>query len=305
MRRMKRSTSIILTVAIVLVAGLAWWRTAPRRATTPATPPTVADPKRPPDASRRTVPTTLPSGRPRPIENLSPAEKTVRIAEIKRDYDDIRAKASMDYTTAGTSFPGGLNAFLRQLALLEREKRLDFAAVLTPRELEDLEFRETNAGQLTQKLLGESAATEEQRRAAFRVQLEFEDRFALTFDTTPPALLERERARCETQEKVRAVLGDDLFATWLKGEGPEFGLFSTFVAQQGLPPTTAMELWRAKIEFTLQRLEVAAQSNLTAEQARIAHADVARQSQARVMAILGPGAMQAAGQEVLGWLPRK
>jgi hypothetical protein len=137
------------------------------------------------------------------------------------------------------------------------------------------------------------------------VQLEFEDRFALTFDTTPPALLERERARCETQEKVRAVLGDDLFATWLKGEGPEFGLFSTFVAQQGLPPTTAMELWRAKIEFTLQRLEVAAQSNLTAEQARIAHADVARQSQARVMAILGPGAMQAAGQEVLGWLPRK
>ncbi|MBI4626666.1 MAG: hypothetical protein HY736_26030 [Verrucomicrobia bacterium] len=302
---MKRATSILLAVALALVAGVAWWWTAPRRTVAPAMPPSAADPARAQGGPRRPGTATVPSSRPRQTENLSPEEKAAQIGRIKRDYDDIRAKASADYTAAAAAFPGGLNAFLRQLALLEREKRLDFAAVLTPRELEDLEVRETTAGQLVQRLLGDTSATEEQQRAVFRVQQEFEDRFALTFDTAPGALLERERARCETQEKIRAELGDELFAAWLRGEGPEFGHFTTFVTQQGLPAAAAVELWRAKNEFTIRRLEVAAQRTFTVEQLRAAHANVARQTEARVLAILGAGAMQAAGHEVLGWLPRK
>src|SRR6185503_5624018 len=116
------------------------------------------------------------------------------------------------------NFPGGLNAFLRQLALLEREKHEDFAALLDPRELEDLEMVDTTAGQTVSRVLGDTNATEEQKRQAFRLQREFENKFALTFDLTPPALLTRERERIVTQEKVRAVLGDDLFSSWLRSE---------------------------------------------------------------------------------------
>jgi hypothetical protein len=235
---------------------------------------------------------------------LSPEEKAARVEKIKRDYDEIRSKASADYSAAGAAFPGGLNAFLRQLALLEREKRADLTAVLTTSELEDLELRDTNAGQLVHRLLDDTAATDEQRRAVFRLQRAFEDRFALTFDLTPRALLERETARQQAQEQIHGVLGDTLFGAWLRGEGPEFQQLSTFLTQQGLPSSSALDVWRVKNEFTLRRLELTATNTPAADQ-RAAQAALTLQTEARLMAIVGQAGLQAGRADMFGWLPKK
>ncbi|MFM9079696.1 MAG: hypothetical protein ACKOTE_06090, partial [Opitutaceae bacterium] len=120
---------------------------------------------------------------------LSADEKRARVERIKRDYDDVRTRAAADYSAAAGSFPGGLDAFLRQLALLEREKRADLASVLTPAELDELELVEANAGQTVRRALNGSGATEAQVRTVFRLEREFEDRFALVFDLSPAALL--------------------------------------------------------------------------------------------------------------------
>lgn len=234
---------------------------------------------------------------------LTAAEKAARIEKIRRDYDEIRAKASADYSAAGANFPGGLNAFLRQLALLEREKRADFARILSPRELEDLELRETPAGQLVQRLLGSTAATDEQRRAAFRLQRDFEDRFALTFDVSPAALLQREAARQQTQEKILATLGDELTTAWLS-EGGDYAGFAAFVARHNLPPSASLDLWRVKNEFTLGRLELAA-AGLTPEQRAAAMATLVQQIETRVGNIVGSGMLGTARNEVLLWLPKR
>jgi hypothetical protein len=234
---------------------------------------------------------------------LTAAEKAARIEQIKRDYDEVRARVAADYTAAGASFPGGLNAFLRQLALLEREKRADFATFLTPQELEDLEYRETTAGQLVQRLLAGGEMTDEQRRAAFRLQLAFDDRYALIFDLAPPVLLEREKERQQLQQRIRAAIGDAAFAAWLKGEGGDFEKFAGFVAEQGLARERAFDLWELKNEFIRRRLEFGAQK-LPAEQVRALQAELTREMQARLVGILGPGASELAQREVLGWLPR-
>lgn len=233
---------------------------------------------------------------------LSPAEKAARVEKIKKDYEEIRTKAAADYSAAGPKFPGGLNAFLRQLALLEREKRADLAAMLSPRELEDLELRETLAGQQVQRWLGDSAATDEQRRAVFRLQREFDERFALTFDVTPKALLERETARHRLQEQMRELLGDALFASWLRGEGPDYAGFVSFAAREELPADIPLSLWRAKNEFIRRRLELAAQP-MSPQQLASAQAALARDIEARVLGILGPAAMVSARKEILNWLP--
>ena len=133
---------------------------------------------------------------PPPIAGLSGPEKLDRIEKIKRDYDEITGKFSVEYAMAGDKFPGGVNAFMRQLALLAFEKRADLAAFLTPRELEDAEMRDTGAGQKVQTLLGNTAATDEQRRAVFELQKAFEDKFALTFDLAPP-ILKNETSSCK------------------------------------------------------------------------------------------------------------
>jgi hypothetical protein len=236
---------------------------------------------------------------------LSVAEKNARVEKIKRDYEEIRGKASAEYSAAGANFPGGLNAFLHQLGLLEREKRADLAKILSPDELENLELRETSAGQLVQRLLGGTNATDEQRRAVFRLQREFEDRFALTFDVAPAALFTREAARQQNQEKIRAVLGDQLFGAWLADEGGDYASFAAFAQRERLAATLPLELWRAKNEFALRRLELGTNAGFSAEQRTAATKQVAQEIEARLMNLVGGGAWHAARSEVLHWLPRR
>ncbi|MSU48843.1 MAG: hypothetical protein EXS37_07120 [Opitutus sp.] len=287
------------TVLLAMLLGVGWrWSIRDRR-TAPVAPVGRMDQPAPATGARRARPPEPPVP-----PTLTAAEKAARIDQIKRDYDEICAKASADYGAAGAAFPGGLNAFLQQLALLEREKRADFANVLSPRELEDLEMRESAAGQLVDRLLGPTTATTEQRRTVFQLQRNYENKFALTYDLTPRALYERETARQQTQEQIHAVLGDDVFGSWLRGEGEEYALGVAFASRHGLAPNVPLELRALKNEFTLRRLEIAAQPGSPPEQLRATRDALTRQFEARAISLIGTAALQAGRNDVLSWLPK-
>ncbi len=296
----KRTTLLLIVFVVVLVATVGfWWRVYPA-----LRPPAV------PVLARASVAPAVPAAKPvavrstAPARPMTPAEKAARVDQIKRDYDEIRNKAAAEYSAAGVAFPGGVSAFLRELALLEREKRRDLLTVLTPRELEDMELRETHAGQMVQQWLGDAAASDEQRRAVFRLQRDFDDQYALTFDLSPALLLARERDRQAAQEQIRGVLGDTLFPAWLRGEGSDFEGFSYFASQHGLPPSVALAVWRIRNAFVVARLEVAANPALTPEDVQAATARVAQQAEADARAALGPASADASRQNVLSWLPK-
>src|SRR5581483_8535650 len=231
------------------------------------------------------------------------ADKRAQIEKIKKDYEEMAARFAADFTAAGKKFPGGLNAYLRQLALLEREKRRDFAALLTPAELEDLEMQDTLAGKAVDKWLGDTAATEEQRRLVFRQMREFDEKYALTFDLTPPALLARETERQALQERIIGLLGGDLAASWLRGEGPDYASLAAFVGQQGLRPESALELWRIKNQLTLRLLAIAATPDQPAEAVAVQRAAAADWARTAAAGVIGQPAVDAAGPDVLGWIP--
>ena len=295
---MKKVTVAVIGLALLLVLGGGgtawWWQQAANRAAEQAAV-RGAEKNSPP-----TGPHPIASG-PSPAD--SPEERMARADKIRRDYDEMTTKFSADFSGAGAAFPGGLSAYLRQLALLQREKHKDLAAILTPRELEDLELRETNAGQTVTRLLGDTAATEEQRRAVFRLQKEFEDRFALVFDLSTPALLAREIERQAVQQKIRPVLGDALFGAWLRGEGLDYAGFVAFARQQGFSEALPLELWREKNEFILARLQLKARTDLTPAQVLELDRALVNQTVARVTGLIGPAAMAGPGRDVLTWLP--
>jgi hypothetical protein len=163
-------------------------------------------------------------------------------------------------------------------------------------------MHESTTGQSLQRRLAGVAVTEEQRREVFRLQREFDDRFALVFDVTPPALLERWKVQVELREKIRARLGDEAYAAWLKPEDGTYAAMRSLARQQGLPETSLTELWRIKNDWTQRKLEIAAQAGLAAEQRTAMHAALAEQTRSRVAALVGTDAM-APGSEALAWLP--
>ncbi len=296
---MTRTTKTV--VAVVCVLGLAWLgresaltlRNSGRESVPAGTAPEEkflpkAKPFSPPVAEKK------PAG-------LSP-EKRERLAQIRRDYEEMRAKMSQEYGAAGEKFPGGLNAFLRQLALLEREMHADFAKTLTPQELEDYEMAESNTGKILERRFAGLLVTDEQRRAVYRAQREFDDQFALVFDVSPGALLERMKVQQVARAKIRAALGDDTYAAWLKDEDPAYAAMRNFAAQKNLPATASNELWQIKDEWTQRKLEIASQPGLTPEQRANMQAALAEQTRTRVLALAGSDAFQA-GNEPFAWLP--
>jgi hypothetical protein len=175
-----------------------------------------------PAAAADVLPVERPAARPastRPVV-LTAAEKAARVAKIRADYDAIRKDVTAELDAAGSASLAGpgpfgeTRVFLRRLVLLQREERDDLAHVLDARELEDLELRESPAGQLVVARLAATSATEVQCRSVFRLEREFDERFGFVFDLTPDALAERARLRRETDEKIRAVLGQELFQIW-------------------------------------------------------------------------------------------
>ncbi|MEY4940097.1 MAG: hypothetical protein RIQ93_1832 [Verrucomicrobiota bacterium] len=302
-------SSLRLVVAAVLLAlavGGGWWQQTARRERGAAQsgtnqssppPPVVTTPPKPAAPAPSAVPETRAPSR-------SPAAQAAEVRKIQSDYEEMVTRVAAEFSAAGGKFPGGLNAYLRQLALLEREKWQDFAAVLSPPELEDLKMTQTRAGKEVQHWLGDAGASEEQRRAVFRLQQEFDERYALAFDFTPAVMARRETQRQELQEAILRQLGPEKFAAWLRVEGPDFARFTTFAEQQSLPPPTALELWRIKNEFIRARLEIAALAQPPSE-AKFQQDVAAKAALAKIMAVLGPSAQVAMTGDLLNWLPYK
>lgn len=297
---MKRRVYLSVGALALAVGGAWWWRGGRRVAAAPTSKfAQVAN------AVRRAAALPNPgASTPRPVRAPAAEDKAAAIARIKRDYDEMRTKVASDYAAAGPAFPGGLNGFLRQLALLERERRADYLKVLTPQELEELELRESHAGDVVRTLLGDTAATPEQRRAAFELQREFDDKYALTFDLSPAFLLARERDRQAMQEQVRTVLGDALFGSWLRGEGKEFAVATAFAAQHGSSPDLPLALWRLRNQYALARLEVSASPAASTDDVREANAALARKAEADARTLLGAAADDPAAGDLLSWLPK-
>jgi hypothetical protein len=300
----------VLAIALVVAVGATWF--AATRRGVPSEPPATpgvadASPTVRPKASNagsNGAASLTPAAPAKPAGALSPDEKAARIAKIATDYEDIMAKAAADFSALGAAFPGGFNAYLRQLALLEREKWKDYAEFLTPRELEDLQFRQHHAGKTVTQFLADTAATDEQRRAVLRLQRDFDDKYSLIFDLTPASLAARETERQALQEQILAVLGPNLFAAWLRGEGEDFGNLTKFAQTQGLRAEAPLEVWRIRNEFTRRRLEISAQlgPTLEAKKQQVALVD---QTRTRVAAIVGVEALRSPASSGLTWLAPK
>lgn len=205
-----------------------------------------------------------------------------RIELIQRIVDDYAEMASqVRASTQGIILPEDRE----KLALLEREKRTDLAAILSPAELEDYEMRNSPLLIRSRTALTLMDATEEEFRAIYRTQQPFADILIPAVFSAYTADIGR--LRNEAQQKIadqlRITLGETRYADYARANNYEYQGLHRLAQRENIPidainraydlrATTAQESMRihesnlspADRSAALQALVVTTKNKLTA-----------------------------------------
>lgn len=177
---------------------------------------------------------------------IAPA-KIAQIEKLARDYDEMVEKIGRE---------GGGNLTEKEIAafrLLREERQRDFAALLTPEELDDLEIRRSQASTAVMGAIGDLDLSE----AEFRAMVRVEDKFLGQVDPLtghgagmPQQVFAAENAKLAA---LRTTLGAENFERYIGAIDPRYRVASGFVRDAGLAPQTAVKLWELEREGASRR----------------------------------------------------
>ena len=181
-----------------------------------------------------------------------PPEKLEQLQNILSDYNEMRSQIYS--TTNGLILPEDR----AQLALLEKEQRVDLAALLTPQELEEYNLRNSSTAGKLRSQLATFNPTEDEFRAIFKIQQAFDDQFGSTMAMT----MEQRRQYMEAQKQLlpqfQAVLTPDRFAAYQQAIDPAYQQINRLVARLDLPPETSTQV--VALQKDLQQRAMAVQT---------------------------------------------
>jgi hypothetical protein len=227
-----------------------------------------------------------------------PAEKIDLIQRIADDYAEMTAqlRASMQ----GITLPEDLES----LALLEREKRADLAAILTPAELEEYEMRSSPITSRLRAAFTIMDASEEEFRTVFRIYQPLHARiYPTTGGMAPPQMMEERReAQRQLNEQIRAALPPARYEDYLRASTAEYQQLHRITQREGLPVDTAIRAFSLRERVAAESARIADDGSLSPDQKRTALQALAQRGRSDMVVMLGATAGEAYAQ-VARWLP--
>lgn len=189
-----------------------------------------------------------------------------------------------------------------KLALLEREKHADIAALLTPTELFERELRSSpSAGDLRGRLAAFDA-TEEEFRMLFKLQKTVDDQFG------PPQILsveqraQRNQALAKLLPQVEAALGPGRFAEFKETTDGNYLTANNLVRRFELPATTTREIIAIQKDINQRAESVRGDKTLTPEIRNAQLMTLGQEANTRLSPLLGNDALSAYKQGGGGWI---
>lgn len=185
----------------------------------------------------------------RRLDGLAPA-KAAEVRALLRDFDDRRNDV---YAASGGMITGGSEA-QKRLDALELEQRNAIRQTLTAEEFADYELRNSSTSQNLRSMLSAFAPSEQEFRAIYALQADFDQRFGRNYFPLPP---DEQRARNEAQrqltEQIKAALTPDRAAVFERSQNYDYRQASQLVARLGLPASTLDQLWTIQKSFEDRR----------------------------------------------------
>ncbi len=241
---------------------------------------------------------------------LSPA-KLRQLGYIRQDYDEMARQLAA--SQQGITLPEDR----AQLDLLNRERRADLAALLTPEELADYDRHTSRIAPEMRLQLTYMDATEAEFRTLYEIRAAFSDRISNqpaletigrpgAYDRvySPAAEAQREAAKQEMEAQIKAALGDDRYADYLRANNSDFQELSQLTERNHLPTATAKQAFAVWGYLAQESDRIASNDTLSVDQKRSALQALAQNSRAQYLTILGPTAGAAYLQSAGPWLDK-
>ena len=232
------------------------------------------------------------------------------IADLRRDYEtyapgkaEALIRLKLDYAAQYQDKADHLSYGEDQarIALLEKEERADLARLLSPRELEDHDLRNSGTALVLRERLGTVNPTEAEFRTLHSLLFPF-DNSGVSRTTNGAEAEAYFAAKDAVDRQIRATLGDARYGDYVRAQDDNFRGVTTLVHRLALPPATANQLY--DLEHRTRRQAEALQNNaaLTAESRQAQLAALNEATTAALTATLGPRGAEAYRQNVGEWL---
>ncbi len=178
----------------------------------------------------------------------------------------------------------------------------EFAATLTPQELEDYDLRTGRTANQLRNTLSAFDVTEQEFRSLFKLQSAFDGQFP-SFTSSPSE--EQMKARSEAQKQlsddIKAALGDQRFTDYQRATNYNFRQTSQLVARLDLPPETTNQIYAVQ-QDTQQRASAIRRAGGSPDAVAAQLSALADEAQAKITTTLGASGGDAYKQYGGQWL---
>jgi hypothetical protein len=215
-----------------------------------------------------------------------PEARRDQVRELIEKYDDAEQK--IRERELDDAEPLSLND-RAQLRLVKQQREAELNALLTPQEREQYDLWMSSTANSVRYALYGMNASQQEFQTIYQARKAFDERWG-KFD---PDLLDSgtrtqmEEERAQTEEAIRAGIGDQRYAEFKRGEDEDFHRLSAVVTRFKLPKEKAAEVYGYKKVAFDYRVQVRSDPKLTLQQKEEALKAIAEETEGAVKNVLG------------------
>lgn len=221
----------------------------------------------------------------RQFGDLTPA-KIDLVQRISDDYTEMISQVRT--ATQGIMLPEDRE----KIAFLEREKRADLAAVLSPAELADYEMRSSPATSRLRTAMTVMDASEDEFRKIYQIQQPFSDLLYPTGYTvfTAETSEKRREAQKQISDQVKGILGEQRFAEYQRATTSEFQQLYRIGQRENVPYDTLARAFDSRLTAAEASQKIYNDRSLSTDDRRAALQQLAQTTRTQILSTLGPNA---------------
>jgi hypothetical protein len=190
-----------------------------------------------------------------------------------------------------------------KLTYLAREERADLVKLLTPRELEEYDLRNSGTADRLRSQLTTFNATEKEFRTLFSIlRAQDNERVSGVAESVSLDPRRQNEANAQVNDQIKAALGPERFADYQRSIDPGYRQTTQLVARLELPPATANQVWAVAQDIQPRVRTLQSDQSLSPDERNRQLAALAAETQARLTATLGARGFEAYRQYGGSWL---